>query len=154
MAAGKIVTISQTTVTQFGWTGSGYIILDPATGAGAYMIAGADGGIAFGLGLATSSVIAAIIAGLLGLGGVSFGVAATAPFLLGLFVPLLIFFFMLMAVIFYANKDDDQFVSCFIGGFAMNAVGFVGVVWSEIAYILGFAAGASAVGTAGGCYGY
>lgn len=36
----------------------------------------------------------------------------------------------------------------------MNAVGFVGVVWSEIAYILGFAAGASAVGTAGGCYGY
>ena len=50
--------------------------------------------------LATSSVIAAIIAGLLDLGGVSFGVAATAPFLLGLFVPLLIFFFMLMAEIF------------------------------------------------------
>ena len=45
VAAGKIVTISQTKVSVSGWTGSGYIILDPNTGAGAYMIGGgADGG--------------------------------------------------------------------------------------------------------------
>lgn len=46
VAAGKIVTVSQSKVTVNGWTGSGYIILDPTTGAGAYMIGGgADGGV-------------------------------------------------------------------------------------------------------------
>ena len=46
VAAGKIVTISESKVTVSGWSGSGYIILDPSTGAGAYMIGGgADGGI-------------------------------------------------------------------------------------------------------------
>jgi hypothetical protein len=38
--AGKIVTVSQTNITYKGWTGYGYIIIDPATGAGAYMISG------------------------------------------------------------------------------------------------------------------
>lgn len=155
VAAGKVVTTSEKSINFNGWSGSGYIILDPNTGSGAYMISGGlNGGIVFGLGLATSSIIAAIIAGLFGLGGVSFGVAATAPFLLGLFVPLLVFFFMLIAVILYANIDDEEFISCFTGGFAMNVVGFVGFLWSKIAYLLGFAAGASVIGTAGGCYGY
>lgn len=103
--------------------------------------------------MATSSIIAAIFAGLFGLGG-SFGVAATAPFLLGLFVPLLVFFFMLIAVILYANIDDEEFISCFNGGFTMNAIGFVGLRWTKIAYLLGFAAGENTIGTAGGCYGY
>ena len=43
--AGKEVTISQTQVHAFGWTGTGYIVLDPESGVGAYMIGGgADGG--------------------------------------------------------------------------------------------------------------
>ena len=46
VAAGKIVTISQKAITQNGWTGVGYSIIDPSTGAGAYLIGGAaDGGI-------------------------------------------------------------------------------------------------------------
>jgi len=45
VAAGKEVTISQSRVTVGGWTGAGYTIVDPATGAGAYMIeGGANGG--------------------------------------------------------------------------------------------------------------
>lgn len=36
--AGKVVTVSQTNVTYNGWTGCGYIIINPETGAGAYMI--------------------------------------------------------------------------------------------------------------------
>jgi len=36
--AGKEVTVSKTNITYNGWTGCGYIIIDPDTGAGAYMI--------------------------------------------------------------------------------------------------------------------
>jgi len=43
--AGKIVTVPKTNVTYNGWTGCGYIIIDPNTGAGAYMISdGLNGG--------------------------------------------------------------------------------------------------------------
>lgn len=38
--AGKVVTVSKTNISFNGWTGCGYIIIDPATGAGAYMISG------------------------------------------------------------------------------------------------------------------
>ena len=45
LAAGKEVTTHASPITQNGWTGSGYIITDPATGAGAYKISGgANGG--------------------------------------------------------------------------------------------------------------
>jgi hypothetical protein len=43
--AGMEVTVHQGDITANGWTGSGYIILDPETGAGAYKISGgANGG--------------------------------------------------------------------------------------------------------------
>jgi len=43
--AGKIVNVQKTYVTYNGWTGCGYIIIDPNTGAGAYMISdGLNGG--------------------------------------------------------------------------------------------------------------
>ncbi len=38
--AGKIVIVPQTRVAVAGWTGSGYVVIDPATGASAYMISG------------------------------------------------------------------------------------------------------------------
>jgi len=42
--AGKEVTVSKTNITYNGWTGCGYIIIDPETGAGAYMISGGMSG--------------------------------------------------------------------------------------------------------------
>jgi len=42
--AGKEVTVSKTNITYNGWTGVGYIIIDPDTGAGAYMISGGMNG--------------------------------------------------------------------------------------------------------------
>lgn len=42
--AGKEVTVSKADVTFNGWTGCGYIIVDPVTGAGAYMISGGMNG--------------------------------------------------------------------------------------------------------------
>lgn len=45
VSAGKEVTVHQSRVTARGWTGAGYIVLDPATGAGGYLIeGGANGG--------------------------------------------------------------------------------------------------------------
>ena len=38
--AGKIVTASKNNITLNGWSGCGYLIIDPSTGAGAYMISG------------------------------------------------------------------------------------------------------------------
>ena len=46
LAAGKEVTVHQSPITQSGWTGSGYIITDPETGAGAYKISGGANGAA------------------------------------------------------------------------------------------------------------
>ena len=52
VSAGKIVTISEHMISANGWTGSGYIIVDPVTGAGAYLIGGAaDGGLMIALGM-------------------------------------------------------------------------------------------------------
>jgi len=42
--AGKEVTVSKTNITYNGWTGCGYIIIDPDTGSGAYMISGGMSG--------------------------------------------------------------------------------------------------------------
>jgi hypothetical protein len=45
VSAGKEVTVHQSRVTARGWSGAGYIVLDPATGAGGYLISGgANGG--------------------------------------------------------------------------------------------------------------
>jgi transglutaminase-like putative cysteine protease len=43
--AGKVVTAPKTNITFNGWTGCGYIITDPTTGAGAYMISGGANGV-------------------------------------------------------------------------------------------------------------
>lgn len=42
--AGKVVTVSKTNINFNGWNGCGYIITDPETGAGAYMISGGTSG--------------------------------------------------------------------------------------------------------------
>ncbi|MCO8055203.1 hypothetical protein [Acinetobacter towneri] len=44
VAAGKVVTTSEKSIAFNGWKGSGYIILDPNNGSGAYMISGGENG--------------------------------------------------------------------------------------------------------------
>jgi hypothetical protein len=44
VAVGKVATISKNQITVGSWTGVGYIITDPKTGTGAYMISGGDNG--------------------------------------------------------------------------------------------------------------
>lgn len=61
--AGKEVTVSKTNITLNGWTGCGYIITNPDTGAGAYMISGGlSGGLllaVFGLALVAIGLFSA-----------------------------------------------------------------------------------------------
>ncbi|HAD04830.1 MAG TPA: transglutaminase, partial [Desulfuromonas sp.] len=48
--AGKIVTVSKTNINFHSWVGCGYVIIDPSTGAGAYMIGGGlSGGVTYAL---------------------------------------------------------------------------------------------------------
>ena len=42
--AGKTVITPESTLTRFGWTGNGYLIQDPVTGEGAYLISGGSNG--------------------------------------------------------------------------------------------------------------
>lgn len=42
--AGKVVTVSKTNISYNGWNGCGYILINPDTGAGAYMISGGSSG--------------------------------------------------------------------------------------------------------------
>jgi hypothetical protein len=44
LGAGKEVTVHQTPINEFGWTGSGYVVIDPDTGAGGYKISGGENG--------------------------------------------------------------------------------------------------------------
>lgn len=60
--AGKEVTVSKTDITFNGWTGCGYIIVDPTTGAGAYMISGGMNGAAITLILTAFLLLAVAIA--------------------------------------------------------------------------------------------
>ncbi|MCP4985034.1 MAG: hypothetical protein GY928_02880 [Colwellia sp.] len=40
LSAGKQVTVHQEPINEFGWTSSGYVVIDPETGAGGYVISG------------------------------------------------------------------------------------------------------------------
>lgn len=78
VATGKQVVISQAAVTVGRWTGVGYILLDPETGAGAYLISGgANGGFFDWLNeVSTEAGIALYIAGLIATLAGPFAVAA------------------------------------------------------------------------------
>jgi hypothetical protein len=63
VAAGKEVTVHQSQITVNGWTGAGYSVVDPGTGAGAYLIVGgANGGFFFSFFLTVLCFIVAVFA--------------------------------------------------------------------------------------------
>jgi hypothetical protein len=69
LAAGKTVTVHESPVAISGWTGSGYIVADPDTGAGAYKISGGANGsflpLLSGVGLGASAAASLVLIGLL-----------------------------------------------------------------------------------------
>jgi len=69
LSAGKEVTVHEKDITVNGWTGCGYTILDPDTGAGAYKIAGGSngGGLTFAKGILTVLGIILVCTGTVGI---------------------------------------------------------------------------------------
>ncbi len=91
VAAGKEVTIHERPIHAFGWSGSGYTVIDPETGMGAYMIEGGANGAwwsgAFA-GLSVAAVIAMVglmTAKALALTGVALFLGVGAALILGVF---------------------------------------------------------------------
>jgi hypothetical protein len=118
VAAGKIVTISKSTISYKGWTGAGYSIVDPNTGAGAYLIGGgADGG--YFLGAINGFGAAAL------LGGFVFG----AGFPLMIVLAVFLIASLIASIVALANADSDSQL-CFNQGinvgFGIYGIVFVG----------------------------
>ncbi|MDG4551805.1 MAG: hypothetical protein P9F19_02950, partial [Candidatus Contendobacter sp.] len=58
VATGKEVTVHEKPINAYGFSGTGYILVDPETGAGAYLIeGGGSGGLAFALGLIIGTLL-------------------------------------------------------------------------------------------------
>lgn len=153
VTAGKTVTISQSKITQNGWTGSGYIIFDPNTGAGAYMIGGGlDGSniLPYASGVITGAAAAMLCTALIGM----MSMATLAP---ALFLLLVLGFVLLIATIrmnILTWSDGDP-IACFWGGFGMGdliasfilgkffpaAASARGVLWEKIVQTVLFVIG-------------
>lgn len=83
VASGKIVTTSEKSISFNGWKGSGYIIIDPSTGSGAYMISGGlNGGFLDYINDNANSFALAV--GVLGLLGVLLPATASIVFFLAI----------------------------------------------------------------------
>jgi heme/copper-type cytochrome/quinol oxidase subunit 4 len=135
--AGKEVITHTDAVSVPGWSGAGYIIIDPDTGAGAYKISGgANGGYLIGFSLAVSATIL-ILAALPALSNLL--TAETAILAIGLaagqFVAMVGFYHVF-------NSISEEAGACFLGGVvagitaALMASGVAGAAFSWIGFIL------------------
>jgi transglutaminase-like putative cysteine protease len=114
VAAGKEVTVHERSLAVNGWTGAGYIVIDPATGAGAYMISGgANGGklLAAIAGLLTGFVAGVYMGALIG--AVLTGGATLGAFLAVALVIAIIFFTINLII---ALTSDQETYKCYAGG--------------------------------------
>ena len=87
--AGKEVTFHEKAISAHGWSGLGYIIVDPETGAGAYLIEGKGNGgnlILAGILAMVIAIVGMYAVGALGIGAtVFFGASAVTHYLLSIF---------------------------------------------------------------------
>ena len=97
--AGRIVTAHERNISVKGWSGTGYIVLDPESGVGAYMIGGgADGGMINFFGENQNLIV--LLLGMVAIASVSL------PFL---FLPvLLITIFSAFMITMYNNSHHSQ----------------------------------------------
>ncbi|QEY16796.1 hypothetical protein D0C16_12940 [Cellvibrio sp. KY-GH-1] len=138
--AGKIATAHETRINFNGWVGEGYTLIDPNTGAGAYMISGGGNGAdLFALGAALGALIQIIVTGLtdygpyarlLALGGVSLSVLLGAIALVTLII-------LSVAITMIAMSDDkDKALTSFRNGILFSlgvAQGHEGITkWGKL----------------------
>ena len=116
--AGKTVTVHGSQITLNGWSGTGYTILDPESGDGAYMIGGGlDGGVTnFLLGFGVGGYL-----GIFGFVAANIFTVPAIPFLALAMIFLLTVAFTIALVIalysFESNQNMRFEADCFLSGF-------------------------------------
>lgn len=146
------------TINYKGYKGSGYIIIDPQTGSGAYLIdGGANGGFAFFVG---SLLGYAILMSLYAIEGGAFTAAAMAealPLLLAVLIPTIVMF--TAFITFMVATDDKNYTNslCFLSGMGARlsvAGGVIGALVKSlfVGIIGGSIASAVSFGSAVGCF--
>ncbi|MDH4164546.1 MAG: hypothetical protein OEW15_17930 [Nitrospirota bacterium] len=111
--AGKLVIVSKENIAVGGWSGCGYAIIDPDTGAGAYMISGGQNGAIILLILTLAIVaIGACMVGGIGVVGAGIVVGSLAAELLGAFIMAVAPIFM-AAMFWLAYQASPTFINNF-----------------------------------------
>lgn len=129
VAVGRTVTVHEKTINYKGWKGSGYIIIDPQTGSGAYLIdGGANGGYSFLVGTATGALGAWIAFNFTAI--VSAFTLAT-PLVATLFVLVSIFTVISLISFMYMIYNNDKHWNCFMNGTFVGASAVS--LWREVA---------------------
>ena len=124
--AGYEVAIHEKPITQNGWTGAGFTVIDPSTGAGAYTIEGGSNGgslalawiagFAHGASFAATVVILGIVA------GTSIGTLGVAGGVLASLLLAAVFFAIHLIVLELATRGmSDEELACYNGGFGIGA---------------------------------
>jgi hypothetical protein len=128
LAAGKEVTVHEKDIVVNGWTGSGYIVLDPDTGSGAYKIAGGANG-SWWSGFFAGASAGAVLS-IIGITAAQM-VAGTLALLaggIGIFFALLLF--VVIVGLFNAIRmqyySDQSATDCFMGGVSY------GMSWTSV----------------------
>lgn len=111
--AGKEVTVSKTNINFNGWNGCGYIIIDPVTGAGAYMISGGMNGGLLCLAVASVFVVLAVVTSQTIIGAFTFGMLAFALAFQGI-------------SLMYGDEAAQEFLDCLLEIVAWHYVVHIG----------------------------
>lgn len=108
--AGKEVTFHESRINAHGWSGYGYIIIDPDTGAGAYLIEGSGNGGTLLLGLLNGLGFALFFSG---------AVLGVGPLLLGI-LGILVAASILAATLALISVGDSEDIECYAAGFRLG----------------------------------
>ena len=140
VAVGRTVTVHEKTIHYKGWKGSGYIIIDPNSGAGAYLIdGGANGGFAFFIGALVGYAIALALIGLASVyGAAALANPAALAGLIAVLLPTLVVLTAFIVIMIKTDKDNGNTknTDCFISGMSVgfgsrSAAGLIDIAMKE-----------------------
>jgi hypothetical protein len=144
--AGRTVTVHEAPLTVSGWTGTGYIIDDPATGAGAYKISGGANGGWYNFIVGSGYGALAFLALFLGKASLLAGMVGALSATLAIVGILVAIFALAIAIdaLMISYSSDDTSYGCFLGGFfapfalvssrfleaIQRYIGLIGIIYS------------------------
>jgi len=111
--AGKEVMVHEQAINVTGWTGYGYIIVDPDTGAGSYLIEGRGNG-AYLAGVAAGVAIGAALSVMFLSLFSATPITIAAGIVLGLII--LLFAITALALVISMYQNDEEAIGCVLGG--------------------------------------